>query len=111
MGTPPFTDMEIMPELPELRARRRALDSSGAHPYCRIENVSASSGSARGACRSGIGLAWNRRRQSGAIRRTQRLALLRRALSVAMPVLAYICRYSFEINTNANRDFIAFTQR
>jgi hypothetical protein len=27
-----------------------------------------------------------------------------RALSVAMPVLAYICRYSLEINRNASLD-------
>ena len=33
-----------------------------------------------------------------------------RALSVEMPVLAYICRYNFEINTNASFAFIDFTQ-
>ena len=33
-----------------------------------------------------------------------------RALSVAMPVLAYICRYSFEISMNAMRDFSDSTQ-
>jgi hypothetical protein len=38
-----------------------------------------------------------------AIRRAQRFARLTRALSVAMPVFAYICRYSFEISTKANR--------
>jgi len=27
-----------------------------------------------------------------------------------MPVFAYICRYSFEINTNASRDFSDLTQ-
>ena len=45
-----------------------------------------------GICRSGIGLARNSRRQIAAVHRAHRLAVLRRALSVAMPVLAYICR-------------------
>ena len=31
------------------------------------------------------------------------------ALSVAIPVLAYICLYSFEISTNARRDLMLFT--
>ena len=35
---------------------------------------------------------------------------LTRALSVAMPVFAYICRYSFEIITNAMRDLSDSTQ-
>ena len=35
---------------------------------------------------------------------------LMRALSVAMPVLAYIWRYSFEISTNARRDLSDSTQ-
>jgi hypothetical protein len=34
-----------------------------------------------------------------------------RALSVAIPVFAYICLYNFEINTNARRDLIDRTQR
>ena len=34
-----------------------------------------------------------------------------RALSVAIPVFAYICRYSFEIRTNATRDFSEVTSR
>jgi hypothetical protein len=33
-----------------------------------------------------------------------------RALSVAMPVLAYIWRYSFEISTKASRDLYDLTQ-
>ena len=33
----------------------------------------------------------------------QRLARLTRAVSVATPVFAYICRYSLEISTNASR--------
>jgi hypothetical protein len=34
-----------------------------------------------------------------------------RALSVAMPVLAYIWRYNFEMSTKAKRDFNDWTQR
>ena len=45
-----------------------------------------------GTTKSGIGVPWNRRRQGFASHRAQRLAVLRRALSVAIPVLAYICR-------------------
>src|SRR5690606_16559808 len=51
----------------------------------------------------GNGRATNRRRHGLAIRRAQRFARLTRALSVAMPVFAYICRYSFEISTKASR--------
>ena len=45
-----------------------------------------------GIARSGIGLAENRRRHGFASHRAQRLELFLRALSVEMPVLAYICR-------------------
>jgi hypothetical protein len=38
-----------------------------------------------------------------AINRAQRFARLTRALSVAIPVFAYIWRYSFEMRTKANR--------
>jgi hypothetical protein len=51
----------------------------------------------------GNGRATNKRRHGFAIRRAQRFARLTRALSVAIPVFAYICRYSFEISTKANR--------
>ena len=37
--------------------------------------------------------------------------LKREALSLEIPVLAYICRYSFEINTNASRPFSEPAQR
>ena len=37
------------------------------------------------------------------MRRAQRFARLTRALSVAIPVFAYIWRYNFEISTKANR--------
>jgi hypothetical protein len=52
---------------------------------------------------AGSGRATNKRRHGRAIRRAQRFARLTRALSVAIPVFAYICRYSFEISTKANR--------
>ena len=42
--------------------------------------------------RAGSGRATKKRRQGRAIRRAQRFARFTRALSVAMPVLAYICR-------------------
>jgi hypothetical protein len=47
--------------------------------------------------------ATNKRRHGFAIKRAQRFARLTRALSVAIPVFAYICRYNFEISTKANR--------
>ena len=50
--------------------------------------------------------AWVARRRAGGTAwrssRAQRFARFTRALSVAMPVFAYICRYSFEISTNAS---------
>lgn len=45
-----------------------------------------------GARRSGMGRAWKSLRQGTAIQRAQLLARLRRALPVAMSVLAYIWR-------------------
>src|SRR5688500_17830973 len=45
-----------------------------------------------GTARSGIGGAWNNRRQGLAIQRAHMAERLTRALSVAIPVLAYICR-------------------
>jgi len=50
-----------------------------------------------------MGFAWNILRVWRAIHRADLFALLRRALSVASPVPAYICRYSFEISTNPAR--------
>lgn len=47
---------------------------------------------ATGMARSGIGLALNSFWQGFASKRDQRFALFLRALSVAIPVLAYICR-------------------
>ena len=62
-----------------------------------------------GAVSSGIGGATNSRRVA-AISRAHCAERETRALSVAMPVLAYICRYSFEISTNASRDLYDLTQ-
>ena len=58
---------------------------------------------------AGIGEAVKRWRLGLAMSRAHRFARLTRALSVAMPVLAYICRYSFETRTNPIRDFRLFT--
>jgi hypothetical protein len=65
----------------------------------------------RGFCSSGIGLAWKRRKQGFASHRTRRADRATRALSVAMPVLAYIWRYSFEMNKNAKRALNVVAQR
>ena len=53
----------------------------------------------------------NRRRAGFASHRAIRLALACRALSVAMPVFAYICRYSFETNMNMRRALSERTHR
>ena len=52
---------------------------------------------------SGIGAARKRRRQPRPRRFAHRVERATRALSVAIPVFAYICRYNFEISTKANR--------
>src|SRR5947207_687519 len=64
-----------------------------------------------GTCNSGMGPATNRRRQGLASHRAQAPALFLRALSVAMPVLAYICRYSLEMKMNASRARMVGVQR
>jgi hypothetical protein len=46
-----------------------------------------------------------------AIQRAHIADRLMRALSVVIPVLAYICRYSFEISTKASRDLSDWTHR
>jgi hypothetical protein len=51
-----------------------------------------------------MGLELKSLRHGLASNRAQKLDLLRRALSVEIPVPAYICRYSLEIKTNASRD-------
>ena len=58
-----------------------------------------------GTCSSGIGLAENNNRQGFAIHRASRFAFFFRALSVEIPVFAYICRYSLEMKTNASQSF------
>jgi hypothetical protein len=60
---------------------------------------------------SGIGLAINKRRHWTAMILAINAERFTRALSVAMPVFAYICLYSFEINTNATRAFRELTSR
>ena len=60
-------------------------------------------GRAPGTCNSGIALVRNNRRHGIARSRAHEVARFRRALSVAIPVLAYICRYSFEMKRNARR--------
>ena len=52
----------------------------------------------------------NSRRVGFAIHRAHCAERPTRALSVAMPVFAYIWRYSFEMSTNARRDFSDSTQ-
>src|SRR5262245_56427608 len=63
-----------------------------------------------GTSSSGISGPANSRRHGAAITRAHRADRLTRALSVAIPVLAYICRYSFEMRTNARRAFSVETQ-
>ena len=62
-----------------------------------------------GISKSGIGFAENRTRQGLAINRASQFDLL--ALSVEMPVFAYICRYNLEISTKAIRPRSVGTQR
>jgi hypothetical protein len=50
-----------------------------------------------------MGATTNSRRAALASQRARRTDLVTRALSVAIPVLAYIWRYNFDINTNAIR--------
>jgi hypothetical protein len=50
----------------------------------------------------GIGRVVKSRRHGFASQRAQRVDRAARALSVAIPVFAYICRYSFEMNTKAS---------
>ena len=52
----------------------------------------ADSGSHCGICNSGIGFAWNNFLHCWAVQRAQRWDFLLRALSVEMPLPAYICR-------------------
>ena len=56
-----------------------------------------------GTCNSGIGAAENRRLSGMASHRAQAAERETRALSVAMPVLPYIWRYSFDTSMNARR--------
>ena len=60
---------------------------------------------------TGIGVVTNNFRHGFASRRAHCAERVARALSVAMPVLAYIWRYSFEHNTKPMRFFSDFTAR
>src|SRR5436853_7721490 len=64
-----------------------------------------------GIARSGMGRPTNSRRVGFAIHRAHWADRPTRALSVAMPVLAYIWRYNFDTSTKASRAFIDSTQR
>ena len=67
--------------------------ATGCVPRATSDGVREAYASGAGAASSsGIGRATNRRRHGRAIRRAHRLARFTRALSVAMPVFAYICR-------------------
>ena len=57
-----------------------------------------------------MGRATNNIRHGFANQRAQRTERVTRALSIAIPVFAYICRYSFEISRKAKRDLMDFTQ-
>ena len=50
----------------------------------------------------GIGVVRNNRRVSSPSQRAHRVERATRALSVAIPVLAYICRYSRDTSTKAS---------
>jgi hypothetical protein len=86
-------DRARRPVVPFYETTRRA--------YClRVE----ASGTANESARSGIGAAMNSRRAILASHRARRADFVTRALSVAMPVFAYICRYNFEMMRNAIRE-------
>ena len=56
-----------------------------------------------GPANSGIGRAWNSFLHCFAVHYAHRLDFLRRALSVEIPVPAYICRYNFDRKMNPSR--------
>jgi hypothetical protein len=60
---------------------------------------------------SGIGRAEKRARHGFASQRAQRVDRAIRALSVAIPVSAYIWRYIFEINMKVRRPRMDFRKR
>ena len=68
----------------DVKARLLALEGAGRNEKLQTSGAALAS--------DGIGRATNSRRQGRAIRRAHRFARFTRALSVAMPVLAYICR-------------------
>ena len=72
--------------------------------------LSRAPGTRPGSRSAGIGSAANRRRANRASHRAHSAERRTRALSVAMPVFAYIWRYSLEISTNASRARRLFTK-
>jgi hypothetical protein len=60
--------------------------------YSAVCSVIVVAGSAPGTCNCGIGVVRKRRRVASPSHRAQRVDRATRALSVAMPVVAYICR-------------------
>src|SRR5882724_5429882 len=58
-----------------------------------------------GDCSSGIGFALKSFLHCAAVHRAQRFDFFLRALSVEIPVPAYICRYSFDRKTKATLAF------
>ncbi len=81
-------------------------DDAGTWRVCRATLCTGSrGGQTPGTSRCGIGAAAKSRRDGRAIQRATLADRVRRAESVAIPVLAYICRYNFELSTNASRPF------
>ena len=64
-----------------------------------------------GTWRCGIGVVRNRRRVASPSQRAHHVDRATRALSVAIPVLAYICRYSRDTSTKASRALKDVTTR
>ena len=83
----------------DLRRRRRRAQPA----QVRQGQVAVGSNGSFGMARSGIGLTRKKVPHARPSHLAQRADRSTRALSVAIPVFAYICRYIFEIKTNAMR--------
>jgi len=82
-GEHPARGLECVQHI--LKGRRRRIEL-----YWITWNKSCAAVFVHGICSSGMGRAWKSLRQGIASQRAQARALFRRALSVAIPVLAYI---------------------
>jgi hypothetical protein len=91
-----------------MRVQRRKREDQNHPPR---DHATLSLARTGGSVSSGIGLARNSRRHRAAMILAMNAERFTRALSVAIPVFAYICLYSFEINTNATRAFRELTSR